>query len=90
MSETSYKSRQNGIWKPVQVTKLDFQKIKSPPRVKILGWDLDGKVKSLVFDESEFEKGNFDETNFLLGFWSIKTRTPGINQDKTKIGNLRK
>ena len=41
MSETSYKSRQNGSWKPAQVTKLDFQKINSPPRVIILGWDLD-------------------------------------------------
>ena len=42
-SQTRYKSSQNGSWKPAQVTKLDFRKNKSPPRVKFLVWDLDGR-----------------------------------------------
>ena len=42
-SDTRYKSRQNGSWKPAQVTKLDFQKSNSTPLVKVSGWDLDGR-----------------------------------------------
>ena len=42
-SETRYKSRQNGSWKPAQVTKLDFQKLNSPSKLKTSGWDLDGR-----------------------------------------------
>ena len=42
-SETRYKSRQNGSWKPALVTKLDFQKFNSTPLLKVSGWDLDGR-----------------------------------------------
>ena len=45
MSETRYNSRQNGSWKPAQVTKLDFQNINSQPRVKVSSWDLDGRIQ---------------------------------------------
>ena len=48
------------------------------------------EVKSLVSDESQFEKGKFVETNFFGVYRSIKSQRPGKNQDNTEVGNLRK
>ena len=42
-SETRYKSRQNGSWKPAHVTTWDFQKFNSMSWLKTSGWDLDGR-----------------------------------------------
>ena len=42
-SDTRYKLTPSRSWKPVQVTKSDFQNFNSPPQVKFLDWDLDGK-----------------------------------------------
>ena len=64
-SETSYKSRQNGGWKPAHVTKLDFQKTNSPPRLKILGWDLDGRSQVSSLGRKWVWKGKHCWNNFF-------------------------
>ena len=86
-SETRYKSRQNGSWKPAQVTKWDLQEFNGISWLKIWGWDLDGRSQVTSLGRKWVWKGKHLWNYFLLGYWSIKTRTPGINQDKTEVGN---
>ena len=66
-SDTRYKSRQNGSWKPVQETKLDFRKYDSPPRVKTLGWDFDGRSQVTSLGRKRvWERKNC--WNYFFGF----------------------
>ena len=66
-SETRYKSRQNGSWKPAQKTKLDFQKFDSPPRVKVSGWDLGGGIQVTSLGRKSVWKGKLCWYYFFVG-----------------------